>query len=349
MSEQDKKFVQNRSEIVFIYDAQNANPNGNPMSSDDSPRKDPQTEQAIVTDVRLKRYLRDQLVDDNYPVYIQDLENENAPTREELAERLVPEEITDLLKSDDLEASGEEIIDNFLENAIDVRLFGAVFSFSSDDSDEIESVTDGFPANLTGPVQFSPAFSLNAPVQENTNFDALTSVIATQEGKKSGGYDLDDKRLKYAIFPFHGIVNENAADSTHLTEKDIKLLDKALWRSIKNQTVTRSKVGQEPRFYVRVEYSQDNFHLGDLHTSVNLAEETKSPKQLRNGSEVVLDLTELVSRLQRHETQLETLYLNWSDVVDYKYDGTILDSDSILEVISTEVDCDIEKVDPYDI
>jgi len=45
----------NRSEIVFAYDAVDANPNGNPLSGANRPRIDPQTDQAIVTDVRLKR------------------------------------------------------------------------------------------------------------------------------------------------------------------------------------------------------------------------------------------------------------------------------------------------------
>ena len=60
--------VQNRSEIVFLYDAVDANPNGNPLSGENRPRIDPVTNQAVVTDVRLKRYLRDQLEDDGHGV-----------------------------------------------------------------------------------------------------------------------------------------------------------------------------------------------------------------------------------------------------------------------------------------
>jgi len=68
--------VTNRSEIVFLYDAVDANPNGNPLSGANRPRIDPQTQQAIVTDVRLKRYLRDQLDDDGHGVYIRNVQED---------------------------------------------------------------------------------------------------------------------------------------------------------------------------------------------------------------------------------------------------------------------------------
>src|SRR6056297_1425671 len=79
--------VQNRSEIVFLYDAVDANPNGNPLSGSNRPRIDPQTQQAIVTDVRLKRYLRDQLDDDGHGVYIRNVQDEGEQyTRAKLLE-----------------------------------------------------------------------------------------------------------------------------------------------------------------------------------------------------------------------------------------------------------------------
>ena len=81
----DINSVENRSEIVFLYDAVDANPNGNPLSGANRPRIDPQTQQAIVTDVRLKRYLRDQLDDDGHGVYIRNVHEEGKQyTREQL-------------------------------------------------------------------------------------------------------------------------------------------------------------------------------------------------------------------------------------------------------------------------
>jgi CRISPR-associated protein Csh2 len=47
----DKSAVTNRSEIVLLYDVEDANPNGNPLSANDRPRIDDDTQQAVVTDV----------------------------------------------------------------------------------------------------------------------------------------------------------------------------------------------------------------------------------------------------------------------------------------------------------
>lgn len=65
----DDTGLERRSEIVFVTDAQDCNPNGNPKG-ENRPRIDPVTQQCVVTDVRLKRYLRDQLEDDDHGVFV---------------------------------------------------------------------------------------------------------------------------------------------------------------------------------------------------------------------------------------------------------------------------------------
>src|SRR5699024_7864149 len=247
MSETDTAIVENRSEIVFLYDAVDANPNGNPLSGANRPRKDPVTDQAVVTDVRLKRYLRDQLEDDGHGVYITSTRNsEYAKTREEM--------LKNSLGITDPEEVGEDAFDGFLDNAVDARYFGATLSIDTSDDEIIEAVEDQLPDHLTGPVQFSPGKSLH-PVVENEEYNSLTSVIGTQAEKDQGGFDRDDHRLKYALIGIHGLVDEHGAENTNLSENDVKRLDTLCWRSIKNQTITRSKVGQEPRLYLRVEYA----------------------------------------------------------------------------------------------
>jgi len=51
-----------------------------------------------------------------------------------------------------------------------------------------------------------------------------------------------------------GLVDNHGAESTNLSETDVKRLDSLCWRALKNQTTSRSKLGQEPRLYVRPEY-----------------------------------------------------------------------------------------------
>jgi CRISPR-associated protein Csh2 len=313
--------VTNRSEIVFCYDAVDANPNGNPLSGANRPRIDPETQQAIVTDVRLKRYLRDQLDDDGHGVYVRNVKNEagKQSSREDLlADRMreLDPDDWDLGDLDDDEAAElrEEVFGTFLDASADVRYFGATMSVDMKGS--YEGFEDYLPDHFTGPVQFSPAKTLH-PVTENEEYNSLTSVIATGEGKEQGGFDLDDHRIQYGFIAFHGLVDENGAADTKLSAADVERLDTLPWRAIKNQTISRSKVGQEPRLYLRVEYEDESFHLGGLTRDLDIDEERSAPvDELRNVREFTLDGTELVSRLGRHADRIARVRVVASDVLD---------------------------------
>lgn len=316
MVDNDYTPVTNRSEIVFAYDAVDANPNGNPLSASNRPRIDPETGEAIVTDVRFKRYLRDQLADDDHGVYITNPNEKTAPSRDDLIEDVIEPDLTEALRENDPSDLDSDIMNVVLDNAVDVRLFGATLSLEAD-SDIAEKINDALPNHFTGPVQFSPAKSLNAPVEENENYNSLTSVISTGDGNEQGGFDLDDHRIKYALFPFHGIVNEHGAGDTRLRNADVERLDTLCWRAIKNQTTTRSKTGQEPRLYLRVEYAENSFHLGDLYADINLNDEASaSPAEIRTVDDVTLDASTLVERLDAHVTQIDTIHVLASDRLD---------------------------------
>jgi len=296
-----------RSEILFIYDAQDCNPNGNPIG-DNRPRRDPDTGQGIITDVRLKRYLRDQLLDDGFDIYVKKLDGDARP-RTTLALDVL-EEINDVEDIEEIEDVG----DRFLAAATDVRYFGATMSFESRDDEEDEKLRQALgsalPNQYQGPVQFLPAKSLNE-VEYNEEYDSLTSVISTGDGNRQGGFDLDDKRIKYGIFPFWGLVDNNGAESTNLSEADVERLDSLCWRALKNQTSSRSKLGQEPRLYVRPEYKRDNYHLGGLHNHVELSKESDEP--LRSINHVVLDVSSLVAALHRVKDRIETVHVVGSE------------------------------------
>lgn len=337
MSNDTTDTVSHRSEIVFLYDAVDANPNGNPLSGANRPRKDPVTDQAIVTDVRLKRYLRDQLEADGHGVYITSTRDEFAKTREEL--------LKDSLGVTDPEDIEDDAFEGFLDNAADARYFGATLSIDTSDDDIIEAVQDQLPDHLTGPVQFSPGKSLHSTV-ENEEYNSLTSVIGTEEGKEQGGFDLDDHRLKYALIGFHGLVDEHGAEDTSLTEADVERLDTLCWRAIKNQTVTRSKVGQEPRLYLRVEYADERFHVGGLTHDLDTVEDDEGARAYRNVRDVTLDATALLDRLAEHEPDIETVHVAVDDVLPVEDDGEAVDL--VDELQNRLGDGQIHVVDVYD-
>lgn len=337
MSNDTTDTVSHRSEIVFLYDAVDANPNGNPLSGANRPRKDPVTDQAVVTDVRLKRYLRDQLEADGHGVYITSTRDEYAKTREELLKESLG--VTD---PDEIEG---DAFQGFLDNAVDARYFGATLSIDTDDDGIISEIEDQLPDHLTGPVQFSPGKSLH-PTVENEEYNSLTSVIGTEEGKEQGGFDLDDHRLKYALIGFHGLVDEHGAADTSLTEADVERLDTLCWRAIKNQTVTRSKVGQEPRLYVRVEYADERFHIGGLTHDLDTAEDDDEARAYRNVRDVTLDATALLDRLAAHTAEIEAVHVAADDVLPVEADGQPVDLVDELERRLGEEQ--VHVVDVYD-
>lgn len=341
--------VRHRSEIVFAYDAVDANPNGNPLSGANRPRIDPQTQQAIVTDVRLKRYLRDQLDEDGHGVYIRNVNSEDGyqATREDLLEARLKEvdpDDYDLDDEDEAEQFREDVFGEFLDNSADVRYFGATMSVDTDDDYE-----DALPDHFTGPVQFSPGKSMHA-VTENEEYDSLTSVIATQGEKEQGGFDLDDHRIQYGLIGFHGLVDEHGAEDTKLTHGDVERLDTLCWRAIKNQTISRSKVGQEPRLYCRVEYDEESFHLGGLDKDLRLDEDASKPEeQLRNVRDLTVELDEFVDRLSGASDRIARVRVVASDVLDLSYDGERGGPELLYGALEDAVGDDaVDVVDVYD-
>lgn len=338
--------VENRSEIVFLYDAVDTNPNGNPLSGSNRPRVDPRTQEAIVTDVRLKRYLRDQLEADGHGVYIRNVQEEGEQfTREKLLEdrlKNIDLDDYDLDEEDDVSQLQEDIFSDFLLNSADVRYFGATMAINSDQGYE-----DHLPNHFTGPVQFSPGKTMHR-VNENEEYNSLTSVIATQEQKEQGGFDLDDHRIQYGLIRFHGLIDENGATDTLLDEEDVKRLDSLCWRAIKNQTITRSKVGQNPQLYCRVEYSEDSFHIGGLDKDLKINEELSKPdEELRNIRDVTLEITPFINRIGSASDRIEKIRTVASDVMEFSYGGETggpeLYYSALEDVVGT-----VETIDVYE-
>jgi len=328
----------NRSELLFVYDAQDCNPNGNPIG-DNRPRRDPDTGQGIVTDVRLKRYLRDQLLDDGYDIYVKKVDGES-----ETRTTLIKNVLGDVSDAEEIEEV-EDLGNDFLQAATDVRYFGATLSFEASDNEEDEAfrteLNSALPNHYQGPVQFLPAKSLNE-VEENEEYDSLTSVISTDDDNRQGGFDLDDKRIKYGIFPFWGLVDDNGAESTQLSQEDVERLDTLCWRALKNQTTSRSKLGQEPRLYLRAEYEADNYHIGGLHELLELGDE--SGESLRSVSDVVVDATELVDVLNGASDRIETLHVVGDDRLTVEVDGETMRGEALADHLEA-AGHDVHRID----
>lgn len=304
MSEKEIK----NSDILFIYDAKLCNPNGDP-DDENKPRMDYETQRNLVSDVRLKRYIRDYLMglkDENgapmYEIFVSQVEGAtvDATNRlKKLIEKYKSEienngELKDLIK--DGKPQEKELskhIDWLLSKLIDIRLFGATMPLKSEER--------GSSITFTGPIQFNWGYSLNkAQIVESST---ITSTFAGRgEEYSTMGKDW---RVYYALIAFHGIVSGKRAEKTKLSEDDIKLFDNALLEAIPLQATTRSKIGQTPRLLIRIEYKDDATFLGDLRRYVKVEPE----ENLRDINEVRLEVTHLLNIIEANEDKINKIYI----------------------------------------
>lgn len=330
--------IENRSEIVFFYDAEDCNPNGDPLSADNKPRVDEETGKAVVTDVRLKRFIRDQLYDDGHGVYILN------PSKADIDPSGRDDLFLELLDidSDDLsEHDPSELFDQFIEQATDVRYFGAPLSFSEDVD---EAFGAGQIPQFIGPVQFSLGRSLNEVVANRES--KKLSVTVTSGGEAQQGTFATDHRLAYALVRFHGVVNENAASGTGLSQEDVERLDTTLWRALKNQTLTRSKMGHSPRLYFRVEYDGAHYE-GDLDRLLEIDEEYSKPdREMRSIDDVTLSIDDLAERVEEIANDIQSIHLAASKYATFSYDGEVGSAEEVL-IPTLEEYVEVETIDLY--
>ena len=239
------------SEILFIYDAMMCNPNGDP-DDENRPRMDYERERNLVSDVRLKRYIRDYLQDKGYEIFVAKYEDLTVNATQRLNNL-----INENNKKINLNKIDKEGIQWLLSQLIDVRLFGATMPIKSEG-------TKGSSLTFTGPVQFNWGYSLNKVRLVDSS--GITSHFGSEEGKTQGAMG-KDYRVYYSLVAFHGIISGNRAKLTNLQEEDIQLLDEAIIKAIP-LLATRSKIGQYPRLYLRVQYKDTETMLGDFRYHV---------------------------------------------------------------------------------
>lgn len=295
------------SEILFIYDAKEDNPNGDP-DNENKPRMDLKTQRNLVTDVRLKRYIRNYLQSNGDPIFVSKVDGKTVDATGRFAHFLseralannsdILKEASKKLKKKDDEITSDELAkfiegnkkwelattDDLLNTFIDIRLFGITLP--------IKDPQRGSSITFTGPAQFTWGYSLNKV--ELMDSTSITSTFAgrTKGVDDEGGAIGKDWRLYYSFIAFYGRISGNNT-STSLSKSDIQELDKAIWQSIIEQTNTRTKINQMPRLYLRVEYNDSETCIGDLRRYIKLENE----KDLRDINEVILDTTELLDKL----------------------------------------------------
>ncbi len=274
--------IKTRREMLFLYDVVNANPNGDP-ADENKPRIDEESKKNIVTDVRLKRTIRDYLI--NYMGY--------DGTGNEKFDVFVKTTASEKGKGiKDGKARAKDFHDNqeeILQRCIDIRLFGGVLPLEKD------SIT------FTGPVQFKMGQSLHTVEMK---YIKGTGAFASKDGAEQQTFR-EEYILPYSLIAFYGIVNENAGKETRLTESDVELLKKAMWYGTKN-LISRSKMEHNPRLLLNIIYKEPNFFIGELDKYVDIVSE-KRDEQLRDPNDFVVDFQRLSEKIKEYANKIEKI------------------------------------------
>jgi len=273
----------NKREFLFLYDAKDCVPNGDPFTGEQ--RYDEDTQTALVSDVRLKRYIRD-FIDNNYEdetIFYSDKYGKKTTGMRASEESKKKDDIADNLKE-------------LKEKCIDIRLFGTVVAGNKSKSDE-------YNTQATGAVQFKmfnrTINKVYLPTTQNT------TIMVSSEGNAQGSI-ATFSYLPYGLFSCIGYFNPTTAQENLLKEEDLEKMKIALWNEI-NIKNTRSKAGQQSRLLIEIEYNDDFYKIPDIEYSICLNNEQKFKYREFNDIKDDLNFTKLEEFLNKSKELIESI------------------------------------------
>jgi len=206
--------LKNRIDFVYIFDVQDGNPNGDPDAGN-LPRVDAETGMGLVTDVCLKRKVRNYVqiaknCEDGYDIFIK----EKAVLNKSIDAAYEDENVK---KAKDKTSAARDIM---CKRFYDIRSFGAVMS------------TGKNAGQVRGPIQLTFARSIN-PIAAMEHSITRMAVATEKEAEKQSGDNRTMGRkatVPYGLYLCHGFISANLAKQTGFTEEDLDLF----WQALKN-------------------------------------------------------------------------------------------------------------------
>lgn len=216
--------LNNRYDFVLLFDVKDGNPNGDPDAGN-LPRVDAETGRGLVTDVSLKRKVRN---------FIGTVKNEEPPFEIYIKEKAILNNQNkrayigigkaELLEGNDKKRKGGDAVDDarqwMCRNFYDVRTFGAVMS---------TGINCG---QVRGPVQLTFARSIDPIVAQEHSITRMAVATEAEAEKQSGDNRTMGRKftVPYGLYVAHGFVSSFLAKQTGFDETDLELL----WQSLAN-------------------------------------------------------------------------------------------------------------------
>lgn len=315
VTEKAVETIKNRNEFLFLYDIKNGNPNGDP--DENRPRIDEVSKKCYVTDVRLKRFVRDYLIqtENEDSILVTEVNRKTVNLTERVKQRLLKATIDD---SKQKEISGTDLLNKLLQYFSDLRMFGSPLAFK----DAPDSWGD--TGTLTGPIQLNFGETLHKV--EETTFHG-TSMFGSTEEKGQGTFTTY-YAIPYGLIAFHGVANENAAKTTKLIQADMDKFKVALWKGVRESVSahTRTKREQQPRLLLNIVYKEKikikdkdengkeiekevptEYHIGSLEEKIKLTSKDGEEINIRSVADYTLDPTRLLNAITRVKDKIHKI------------------------------------------
>lgn len=276
-----------KSEILFLYETSYNIPNGDPFTGEQ--RYDEETKKILVSDVRIKRFVR---------TYLEDIEGEHIYVSDKTGADKKDSKgvLTYIAQNKEWNPRQKTDTAEIMKGLIDVRLFGGISTLTNNDTKNIKvnkkECTNGH-VQFTGPVQFA---ALNPSLNRvNLRMHQNTSHFTSNEDNAQGAI-ATTTLVPYSVVQIHGWINPIVAKSTDLKEDDLQKMFKALWYGTggEGSSFSRSKVGQDSLLLLIIDYKENFDKLYGIDRTIKL-EPNKGMKgeQIRSMDDYALDFTKL--------------------------------------------------------
>jgi len=207
--------IANRYEFVLLFDVENGNPNGDPDAGN-TPRVDPETGHGLVTDVCLKRKIRNHVAlakdgVEGFRIYVQEKAVLNLTNKEAYKAYELPQEKKKLPKNIE---DAQRVTGWMCTNFYDIRAFGAVMT------------TEVNCGQVRGPVQLAFAKSVDSILPQEIS---ITRMAVTKEEDLEKERTMGRKHIvPYGLYVARGFISAPLADKTGFSDDDLELLWEAL-------------------------------------------------------------------------------------------------------------------------
>ncbi len=272
------EIVKNRYDFIYLFDVKDGNPNGDPDQGN-SPRIDFEDNHGLVTDVCIKRKVRNYIqiakkCEEPYNIFIRSSDFMPADKRDEIY-ALNP--VIDKAQKDT--DSKKDARDLLCSNYYDIRTFGAVLSTGSKkaaeekgsekkDKNKKEGNRKGV-GTVRGPVQFTFARSVDTIYATE---HSITRCVITKEEEASKESTFGKKStVPYGLYKMHGFISASDAAISNFTEDDLSLLWEALLNAFEHdRAAARGLMNARKLIVFKHESSLGNARSGELFDRVDI-------------------------------------------------------------------------------